>query len=192
MRDLKANANMATTEKGGRKRSIISYSFILILVLVLLPSLRMYFWKTIGHVHINPDRLVRWANSSALNNARCQVNYAANACEDVVIHSGSSTAFLACGDPEGRTHWYPPACVRDASSRPEASFREQLFKYDIHSKRTTELEIIGLDGDFVTHGLDVYSFPNDSSKVCRSKPPLVGDAYCGVGTHLRSEPCSGW
>ena len=149
---------MATT-------NLLSYALLILPLLALFSSQGNYIDKAVGRVRIDTTQLVRWANSKALNNANCQVNHAANACEDVRIHSKSGTAFLACGNPVERTNWYPPAGVRGASKRSEASFREQLFKYDLKSKRTTKLKIVGLEGDFVTHGLDIYSFPEDPSKV---------------------------
>lgn len=115
-----------------------------------------------GRVTIDTTRLGRWADSSTLNNGACVVDRTANGCEDVKIHHASSTAFLACGDPLERTRWYPAANIRtDARS----SFRENLFKYDITKAKTTELKIHGLDGDLINHGLDIYSFPEDPSKV---------------------------
>lgn len=118
-----------------------------------------------GHLHIDSSRLVHWENSTALNNGDCVVNHIANACEDVKIHFASSTAFLACGDPIGRTHWYPPACRHDAAARSEVSFREHLFKYDIKTGVTTELKVEGLEGDFVTHGIDLFQVDGERNKV---------------------------
>ncbi|TFK47136.1 paraoxonase 2 [Heliocybe sulcata] len=123
------------------------------------------FQKAIGKAHIPRASVTRWSNSTALNNDRCVVHTEANACEDIKIHFPSNTAFLACGDPEGRTHWYPSSARYDAKGRREESFREKLFKYDIKRKETTELRLIGLEGDFISHGIDIYTFTNDPSKV---------------------------
>lgn len=124
-----------------------------------------YLGKAIGRVQIDPVRLVRWENSTALNNGDCTVSELANACEDVKVHFASGTAFLACGDPLERTKWYPPACRHDVGARFETSFRESLFKHDIETGATTELRIEGLDGDFVTHGIDLYQSPSNPTKV---------------------------
>ena len=119
-----------------------------------------------GHMNINKaGTLQRWADSPLFNNGACVVEYAANACEDVVVHFASSTVFAACGDPHGRAQWYPPAGQRNARGRAEASFREQLFKHDVKTGKTTELRVEGLKGDFVTHGIDLWSSPTDRSKV---------------------------
>lgn len=147
--------------------NIFHYSLIFLAACIYLYTQPETLLDFLGKVHIDPTNLTQWANSSALNNADCQVNYAANACEDVNIHFPSHTAFLACGDPIERTHWYPPAGVRAASKRSEASFREQLFKYDIATGQTRELKIEGLEGDFVTHGIDIYTFEDDPKKVRR-------------------------
>lgn len=154
----------STAARDQCKLSLLSY-YLPILVLAILAAIYRQLTGLLGRIHVNPAEITRWANSSALNNGRCEVNYAANACEDVRIHFASNTAFLACGDPVGRTQWYPPACVHDVSKRSEESFRESIFKYDIRSKRTTELRIEGLEGDFVTHGIDIYNFPDDSKKI---------------------------
>ncbi|CAK7203348.1 hypothetical protein SEUCBS139899_006081 [Sporothrix eucalyptigena] len=117
-----------------------------------------------GHVTIDKaSKLQQWATSAPLNNGACVVDYTANACEDVVIHTASGTVFAACGDPRGRTQWYPPAGQRNAAGR--ASYLEQLFKHDIVSGKTTELQIKGIDGDFVTHGIDIWSSPTDPSTI---------------------------
>ncbi|KAL2113020.1 hypothetical protein VUR80DRAFT_5617 [Thermomyces stellatus] len=121
--------------------------------------------KVIGRVRIEPAKLTHWENSTALNNGDCTVDEIANACEDVKIHFASSTAFIACGDPLERTKWYPPACRHNAQARSEDSFRESVFKHDIKTGTTTELQIEGLEGDFVSHGIDIYQPPNDPSKV---------------------------
>ncbi|KAL1862861.1 hypothetical protein VTK73DRAFT_6600 [Phialemonium thermophilum] len=122
--------------------------------------------RSIGRVHIDKSKLVRWADSPALNNGACVVDQTADACEDVVVHFASSTAFVACGDPRGRTYWYPPAGQRDAAGRAAvSSFREKLFKHDIKTGKTVELELRGVDGDFVTHGLDLWASPEDPTKV---------------------------
>ncbi|KAJ9603014.1 hypothetical protein H2200_012309 [Cladophialophora chaetospira] len=138
---------------------------LLPLISIVLYSQSAQLLRLIGHVEIDKSRLVRWENSPALNNDNCQVIHAANACEDVKIHFPSKTAFLACGDPVERTHWYPCAGVRTVSLRAESSFREQLFKHDLETGKTTELNIKGLDGDLITHGIDVYQLPENSSHV---------------------------
>lgn len=118
-----------------------------------------------GKVNVNPGKVTRWVNSSAVNNERCTVHYEGDACEDVKIHFASNTAFVACGNPEERTKWYPASGRYDAASREEASFKEYLLKYDIKRRETTKLKVHGLDGDFITHGIDIYSFPDDPTKI---------------------------
>ena len=120
------------------------------------------FNNLLGRVTIPKSQLLRWKDDEYLNN-NCIVHQTANACEDVKIHFASNTAFLACGDPKGRTAWYPGAGRHDAKNRQD--FREKLFNYDMKTKKTTELRIDGLEGDFVTHGLDVIDLPGDKSKV---------------------------
>ncbi|EXJ82682.1 hypothetical protein A1O3_06496 [Capronia epimyces CBS 606.96] len=142
-----------------------SLSLLVPLIGLAIYSQASYLWKLIGRVDIDQPRLVRWENSTALNNHDCEVIRAANACEDVKIHFPSQTAFLACGDPLERTHWYPCAGVRTVKLRAESSFREQLFKYDAKTGQTTALELHGLQGDFVTHGLDILPLPEDPSKI---------------------------
>ncbi|KIX03916.1 uncharacterized protein Z518_07469 [Rhinocladiella mackenziei CBS 650.93] len=145
----------------------IPFSLVLVplISVILYTQSAEYLWKLVGRVEIDKTRLVRWENSTALNNAECQVIKTANACEDVKIHYASQTAFLSCGDPWERTHWYPCAGVRDAHLRAESSFREPLFKHDLKTGQTTELQIKGLEGDFITHGIDILSLPGDSSRI---------------------------
>ncbi|KIW62736.1 hypothetical protein PV04_10873 [Phialophora macrospora] len=141
------------------------FTFLLPLIPVLLYNQSAQLWRLAGRVEIDKTRLVRWENSSHLNNGDCRVIDTANACEDVKIHFPSKTAFLACGDPVERTHWYPCAGVRTVSLRAESSFREQLFKHDLKTGETTELHVKGLDGDFITHGIDILTFPEDPSQI---------------------------
>lgn len=132
-------------------------------IAALIGLLAFYLPSLLGRTEIDYTRLLRWANSGPLNNQDCVVNRVADACEDSVIHYPSSTAFLACGNPSERSAWYPAAGAHNASGR--TSFRESLFKYDIKTGRTTELRIEGLEGDFVTHGIDLLESPTSKSKV---------------------------
>src|SRR6202012_6007849 len=98
------------------------------------------------------SRLTQWSNHSRLNSEHCKVHYEADACEDIQIHWASSTAFVACGDPAERAFWYPPSLAYNATGR--MSFVENLFKYEIKTKKSTKLRIEGLEGDFVNHGIE--------------------------------------
>ncbi|OAA63377.1 Six-bladed beta-propeller, TolB-like protein [Niveomyces insectorum RCEF 264] len=124
--------------------------------------------ELIGRVRVDKTRMVRWADSAPLNNGACTVDHTAQACEDVVIHADSHTAFLACGDSVGRSLWFPPACQRNAAGRAAVTtFRETLFKHDLETGQTTQLQIRGLPDsyDFVTHGLDMYASPSDPTQI---------------------------
>lgn len=148
----------------------VPVSLLLPLISLLLYTQSVHLWRLVGKVDIDQTRLVRWENSTPLNDDQCVVHHEADACEDVKIHYASSTAFLACGDARERTNWYPCAGVRTVERRSESSFRESLFKYDIDTGKTTQLVIKGLEGDFITHGIDVFPLPEDSSKVNRHPP----------------------
>lgn len=171
-----------------------SLSLIIPLIALAIYSQAGYLWKLVGQVDVDKARLVRWENSTALNNGDCKVVHAADACEDVKIHYPSQTAFLACGNPIERTHWYPCAGVRTVERRAESSFREQLFKYDLQTGKTTALELHGLEGDFVTHGIDILPVSEDSSKVPLSPSNilLISQAECLSDPYLRCQSCSGW
>ncbi|KAK6385820.1 hypothetical protein LTS17_001392 [Exophiala oligosperma] len=143
----------------------VPVSLLLPLISLLLYTQSVHLWRLVGKVDIDQTRLVRWENSTPLNDDQCVVHHEADACEDVKIHYASSTAFLACGDARERTNWYPCAGVRTVERRSESSFRESLFKYDIDTGKTTQLVIKGLEGDFITHGIDVFPLPEDSSKI---------------------------
>jgi len=145
--------------------SKVPLTVLLPLLSFLLYSQSANLWKLAGRAYIDRTRLVRWQNSTALNSDNCKVYHEANACEDVKIHFASSTAFLACGDPLERTHWYPCAGVRTVERRSETSFREFLFKHDLKTGKTSELDIRGLEGDFITHGIDIFPVAEDSSKI---------------------------
>jgi arylesterase/paraoxonase len=114
-----------------------------------------YLLSLLGHTDVPPGSLIRWANASDLHNEHCIVSTQAEACEDVKIHHSSSTAFIACGDAHARSFYYPPSGLHDAAGRPSDTWKEKLFTYDIKSKRTTELKLEGLEGDFISHGIDI-------------------------------------
>ncbi|KAK5050504.1 hypothetical protein LTR84_003785 [Exophiala bonariae] len=145
--------------------SKVTLPLITVALAVIIYTQSEFLWKLIGQANIDKSRLVKWENSEPLNNGNCQVIKEMNACEDVKIHYASNTAFLACGDPLERRNWYPCAGMRDSTKRSEASFRETLFKYDLISGKPTELQLHGLEGDFITHGIDIFSTPGDPSKV---------------------------
>ncbi|KAK2792875.1 hypothetical protein FQN52_002553 [Onygenales sp. PD_12] len=133
----------------------VPLAFITAQIFPLLPQCKRVL------LHNRQTALTRYSNHGPVNNQKCVVKYEANACEDVKIHFASSTAFIACGDPEGRSHWYPPSNARDAAGRSNETFREDLFKYDIKKGRTTKLRIEGLVGDFISHGIDVYGLEGE-------------------------------
>lgn len=136
--------------------------FLGLTILAFRPLADLYELKQTDRV----PSLTRWSNHSLLNSEFCEVHHEADACEDVRIHWASSTAFIACGDPAERVFWYPPSLAYNVSGRSEASFQENLIKYEIKTNTSTKLRIEGLQGDFVSHGIDIYEFPDDPKKVC--------------------------
>ncbi|KAK6382795.1 hypothetical protein LTS17_003464 [Exophiala oligosperma] len=44
-------------------------------------------------------------------------------------------------------------------------FREYFLKYDLKANTTTKLEVKGWDGDLVLHGIDIWRFKDNPSKV---------------------------
>jgi arylesterase/paraoxonase len=146
--------------------SRLPLSLITLIFAAIIYTQSNILWKFVGRANIDKTRLIKWENSKELNNENCQVIKDMNACEDVKIHYASNTAFVACGDPYERKSWYPCAGMRNAAARSEASFREYLFKYDVMTGKSTQLQLHGLEGDFITHGIDIFSIPGSSSKVC--------------------------
>jgi arylesterase/paraoxonase len=171
------------TASHGLPRTLIRLLPVAIVVAILyLPASELYSFRRVDRT----SALSHYTNHSGLNNDHCTVHYAANACEDVNIHFPSKTAFLACGDPEQRAHWYPPSCAHNADARSEESFREDLFKYNIRSRETTKLRIDGLDGDFINHGIDIYSLPDDPTKVlCPLLPLTLHHTARGILTRVQ-------
>ncbi|KAF2180272.1 hypothetical protein K469DRAFT_693427 [Zopfia rhizophila CBS 207.26] len=73
-------------------------------------------------------------------------------------------AYALIGPGRGPTRWYSRVINRFWTAGQE-SLNESLWKYDLVSGQSTQLELIGLKGDFATHGLDVYSLPDDKTKI---------------------------
>jgi arylesterase/paraoxonase len=166
-------------------RPALSYTLIIIFIgvaaLVFRPLIELYKFKQTDLT----SRLTQWSNHSRLNSEHCKVHYEADACEDIRIHWASSTAFVACGDPAERAFWYPPSLAYNATGR--TSFVENLFKYEIKTKKSTKLRIEGLEGDFVNHGIDIYEFPDDHTKVCSGRE-LLGDIWIDMSCRFTSLP----
>ncbi|KPI43594.1 uncharacterized protein AB675_7155 [Cyphellophora attinorum] len=79
------------------------------------------------------------------------------ACEDVRLDQESGTAFLACGYPTTRKAFYPAILNVDKTSAP--TYREYFLKHHLDSNTTTQLNVIGWEGDLVLHGIDLVTNP---------------------------------
>ncbi|KEF52125.1 uncharacterized protein A1O9_11751 [Exophiala aquamarina CBS 119918] len=168
---------------GQTTASRLSSSIIILIFAALIYTQSGLLWRLVGRADIDKGRLVKWENSKPINNDKCHVIKEMNACEDVKIHYASNTAFAACGDPVERRSWYPCAGMRDAPQRSEASFREYLFKHDLKTGKSTQLELRGLEGDFITHGIDIFSIPESASKVPSAVQGPVAEVrakYCQI------------
>ncbi|KAF9890079.1 hypothetical protein FE257_006240 [Aspergillus nanangensis] len=162
-KDISPDREFSNSVPGMEWRGYLYSAVLLALLATILPV--SLIGGLIGKTQIDKKMLVRWADRMPLNNQNCVVSKVADACEDVAIHYATNTAFLACGYGKERALWHPGAGMRSAKLRSERSFRESLFKYDIRSGETVELIVVGLDGDFVTHGIDIFQLPNDENKV---------------------------
>jgi arylesterase/paraoxonase len=118
-----------------------------------------------GRLELSNPGGTTWKGHGALNNDKCWIDTAGQACEDIRIHYPSSVAFLACGYPETRAAFYPPLARHDTTSA--TTYHEYFLKYDIATNTTTRLKIEGLDAshDLVLHGIDLYVPEDDASKI---------------------------
>lgn len=84
-------------------------------------------------------------------------------CEDLHHHRESNFLFTACqGDVEARISWFPPlAHFTDHNVAGLGS----LNVIDPETHTSTKLELTGFTGPFVTHGIDVFSSPDDPDTV---------------------------
>ncbi|CAG8638074.1 15819_t:CDS:2 [Gigaspora rosea] len=81
-------------------------------------------------------------------------------CEDIKIHHTSGLAYLACGDEEGRTQWWPPTAVRNNYSYQP---RDTFYVYNIETNKLTPLTLKNFadDEDFSLHGFGMYEDPSE-------------------------------
>ncbi|OAL37946.1 hypothetical protein AYO20_02779 [Fonsecaea nubica] len=149
----RAKANWVTTAAAGLG---------VLIVALLLASPTAIINRSLGRVQIR-DPKDRYLGHGGLNNEHCWTDPSGKTCEDVKIHHETDTAFLACGDPVGRSQFYPPINNHWTSKRKD--FREYFLKYDIKGNKTTRMEVRGWDGDLVLHGIDIWRFKDDPSKI---------------------------
>ena len=83
------------------------------------------------------------------------------ACEDMIIIGDE--AFLACGNTAGRLQFYPGAGQADASKRTD--WNEPAYKLDLKTRKLTKLQRVGYTGDNVLHGIDVWRFKDDPTRI---------------------------
>jgi len=84
-------------------------------------------------------------------------------CEDLHHHRPSNLLFTACqADAAARIAWFPPL-GHFADHR--AAGRGSLNVIDPDTHTSTALELRGFAGPFVTHGIDVFSPPDDPRTV---------------------------
>ncbi|KAI9672307.1 MAG: hypothetical protein M1831_002123 [Alyxoria varia] len=87
-------------------------------------------------------------------------------CEDIHHHRGANLLFTACeNDPTRRYSWFPPLGSfgdPDALSKgPKGGFTV----IDPVTLKSTPLELIDFPGPLVTHGIDLYTPPNEPDTV---------------------------
>ncbi|KIW07114.1 uncharacterized protein PV09_01989 [Verruconis gallopava] len=144
-------------------------NLVIVSLVVALSSLLYMQWYPLlnqfgGRLSdLDPARYTVHIDHKPLNNDKCKKFPEGQACEDVRIHQDSSTAFLACGYPETRRYFYPP--IRIVSTTAANSYREYFLKYDLETGKTTQLDVVGWDGDLVLHGIDIRVRPEDSSTI---------------------------
>lgn len=80
-------------------------------------------------------------------------------CEDLHYHEASNLLFTACEGTEAtRFSWFPALDIRRDPSV-TATSRGSLHVIDPETMKAQKLELVGFDGPFVTHGIDVISDP---------------------------------
>ncbi|KAK8844548.1 hypothetical protein IAR55_006395 [Kwoniella newhampshirensis] len=101
--------------------------------------------------------------------------------EDLAFHEPSGLVVVAGqGEWRSRFKWWPPwAVFDDPSAAKEAD--GGVWVIDPKSWETTRLVLDGFEGPLVTHGIEVYSSPTDSSSlyiyVINHPPLLSSDKY---------------
>ncbi|KAK0386741.1 hypothetical protein NLU13_6577 [Sarocladium strictum] len=84
-------------------------------------------------------------------------------CEDLHYHAPSNSIFTACDDVAAtRRAWFPPLAVL-IDPVAGSTARGSLQVIDTKTMKSRRLELVGFDGPFVTHGIDVISAPKSES-----------------------------
>ena len=72
-------------------------------------------------------------------------------------------AFLACGNVKGRQEFFPGTGDVDYSTRKD--WHEPAFKLNLRTGKLEELERVGYNGDTIHHGIALWEFKDDPSKI---------------------------
>ncbi|KAJ3112035.1 hypothetical protein HDU96_005038 [Phlyctochytrium bullatum] len=74
------------------------------------------------------------------------------ACEDVVIHNPSSTAFLACDSLDARSQYWPPLEFWNTSYAGTG----RIYALDLKTNKLTKVELEDFEHGLTTHGLGIW------------------------------------
>ncbi|KAJ1651632.1 hypothetical protein IWQ61_007851 [Dispira simplex] len=127
---------------------------------IILPTLLAGLVYTV--YHLNWPLLFLHFRSGVLqyNTEQCTTLGIPEACEDIVIHHDSQTAFTACGLTDYRAKWFPPSAVRKEFVRES----DLVYKVNLKTCEYHPLKLANFTGIYRAHGLGIYAEPNQSSK----------------------------
>jgi hypothetical protein len=84
-------------------------------------------------------------------------------CEDMHYHEPSGLVFAACEEnEENRWKWFPPMTIFDD---PTALGHGSIVVIDPKTFTSTRLTLPDFPHPFITHGFDIYTFPDDPTSI---------------------------
>jgi hypothetical protein len=100
-------------------------------------------------------------------------------CEMIQIHEKWGVAFLACAHRFRRGKWWPPLGRRTEVAATNPPEQDPIFIYDLGTKALTQVPIVGLPTEYVSHGFSF--FPTSEETIALA---LVNHAYEGSRVEL--------
>ncbi|KAJ1970473.1 hypothetical protein H4R35_005844, partial [Dimargaris xerosporica] len=83
------------------------------------------------------------------------------ACEDIVLHAQSQSAFFACGSSAKRTKWFPPMGIYTQFTADQ----DVIYHYDIKTGETIPLRFANFNKPYCAHGIGIYADPAEPDRV---------------------------
>ncbi|KAJ1956834.1 hypothetical protein IWQ62_005215, partial [Dispira parvispora] len=127
---------------------------------IILPTLLAGLVYAVYHLNW-PLMFLHFLNGvPQYNTEQCTTLDIPEACEDIVIHHDSQTAFVACGRTDYRAKWFPPSAVR----KEFVPKNDKIYKVNLKTREYNRLKLTNFTGIYRAHSLGIYAEPSQPGK----------------------------